>query len=153
MRLVFFGLPLAALALHRAGHEVALAAVCRRLAPGTRRLRRTLGAERVLVLPRADARSIVRRIRAAAPYPGAWTFVGDEAVVVTHAEAAEPPRGLLPGEGAIVGERAVVAAGRGAVALLRGRVVDDDDGERAVNAAEIATILAATKVPAPSDSG
>ena len=291
MRLVFFGLPLAALALHRAGHEVVLAGICRQLAPGTRRLQRILGAERVLVVPRADApallrrveslrpelivswfwprrlpmrlvraalhggfgvhpsllprwrgadpcfraldagdvvtgvtaheieaeydtgallghrrliiesrwdswqlaraldrpslalmldtvdafargvppagetqddavatdapaptedeleidwhrdaAAIVRRVRAAAPYPGAWTFVGEEALVVTLAEVAHAPSALLPGEGTVVDGRAVVAAGQGGVALLRGRWIEDD-GERTVNSLEIAELL------------
>jgi methionyl-tRNA formyltransferase len=101
----------------------------------------------------ADA--IVRRVRAAAPYPGAWTFVGDEAVVVTRAEVTDRPRGLEAGEGAVVDGRAVVAASEGGVALLAGRIVRDDaDGDREdpLETLQIAAILSATKVPAPSDS-
>jgi methionyl-tRNA formyltransferase len=109
----------------------------------------------------ADA--IVRRIRAAAPYPGAWTFVGDEALVVTRAEATDRPRGLEPGEGAVIDGRAVVAASTGGVALLRGRRVREDDDaakastgsddvEEAVETPQIAALLSATKMPAPGDS-
>jgi methionyl-tRNA formyltransferase len=108
----------------------------------------------------ADA--IVRRIRAAAPYPGAWTFVGDEALVITRAEMVERPRGLEPGEGAVVDGRAVVAASSGGVALVRGRVVRDDDadegedGEAAredpVETRQIAALLTATKMPVVDDS-
>ena len=76
----------------------------------------------------ADA--IVRRVRAAAPYPGAWTFLGEEAVVVTRAEIAmDVPRVLEPGEAAVVGGRVVVRAADTGVALVRGRVVEDE-GER-----------------------
>jgi methionyl-tRNA formyltransferase len=109
------------------------------------------------------ARAIVRRIRAAAPYPGAWTFVGDEALVVTRAEETERPRGLEPGEGAVVDGRAVVAAAEGGVALLRGRIVRDDrrddgredvdhDREDPVETPQIVALLSATKMPAPRDS-
>ncbi len=73
----------------------------------------------------ADA--LVRRVRAAAPYPGAWTFLGEEAVVVTRAEVAhDVPRVLEPGEAAVIGGRVVVRAADTGVALLRGRVVEDD---------------------------
>ena len=306
MRIAFFGLPMAALALLRAGHEVALAAISRRDAPGTRRLRKAIGDDRVWVQPkigiaflarvraaspdlvvswfwtkklpmdvvgaahrggfgvhpsllprwrgpdpyfwtidagdaetgvtahRIDAEydtgailgrktlavdpgwdawqlaraldppslqlmletidafarqgspieaaqderaatsapapddamleidwkrpadAILRRIRAAAPYPGAWTFVGDEALVVTRAEATDRPRGLEPGEGAVVDGRAVVAASSGGVALLRGRVVRDDDESRsteeAVETQQIAALLSATKMLASTES-
>ena len=293
MRIAFFGLPLAALALEREGHELAIAAVCRKGAPGTRRLRRKLGDARVLVRPNAmdarfveriralqvdlvvswfwttkipsalvacarlggfgvhpsllprwrgpdpcfwaidagdaetgvtahrldaqydtgamlgqraiaieptwnawelaraldrpslallvetarafgagtlprelaqdaslateapspseamleiewgcDAASIVRRVRAAAPYPGAWTFIGDEALVLTRAEETRAPPGLVAGEAALIEGVAVVASGRGGVALLDGRVVMDDDRERAVDKSGIAALMA-----------
>lgn len=48
MRLAYFGLPLAACLLLRDGHEIALAALSPVDAPGRRRLRRRLGAERLL---------------------------------------------------------------------------------------------------------
>ncbi len=66
MRVLFLGLPLAALLLERDGHEIVLAAVCRRDALGLRRLRRVLGPERVLVKPKLDA-GFVERARALAP--------------------------------------------------------------------------------------
>ena len=64
LRIVFFGLPLAALLLARDGHEIALAAVCRPGSLGTRRLTRLLGPGRVLVKPRATDRALRRRVEA-----------------------------------------------------------------------------------------
>lgn len=88
-----------------------------------------------------DAASIVRRVRAAAPYPGAWTFLGDEAVVVTRAEvAADVPKVLEPGEAAVVRGRVVVRAGDTGVALLRGRRVDDE-AEAWCDASALAALL------------
>lgn len=66
MRILFLGLPLAALLLERDGHEIVLAAVCRRDALGLRRLRRVLGPERVVVKPKLDA-GFVERARALEP--------------------------------------------------------------------------------------
>ncbi len=67
LRLVFFGLPLAALLLARDGHEIALACLSRRDALGQRRLRRVLGEERVLIKPRADDPALYERVRGLAP--------------------------------------------------------------------------------------
>lgn len=90
---------------------------------------------------RMPAERIVRRVRAAAPYPGAWTFIGDAAVVVTRAEAVTRPLGLEPGEGAVRGGRAVIAASGGGIALLEGRIVADDDVERHADVAALADLL------------
>jgi methionyl-tRNA formyltransferase len=87
------------------------------------------------------AEAIVRRVRAAAPFPGAWTFIGDDAVVITRAEVADAPRGLLPGEGRVVVGRAVIAAGEGGVALLAGRIVGEDDVERDADEGALAEAL------------
>ena len=54
MKIAFLGLPLAALALLADGHDVGLALIAVPGAPGTRRLQRRLGQERVLVRPRLD---------------------------------------------------------------------------------------------------
>jgi methionyl-tRNA formyltransferase len=308
VKIVFFGLPLAGLAIARAGHEIVLAGICRKGAPGTRRLRRLLGEDRVLVKPEVDdaallervrslspdlfvswfwttklptslvtaarhggfgvhpsllprwrgpdpyfwaidagddvtgvtahrldaeydtgamlgrrvvridpswdswtlaraldrpslallvdvvevfargappletaqdernvteapapddalleldfrrpADAIVRRIRAAAPYPGAWTFVDDEALVVTKAERVPAPPGLLPGEATVRDGKAVVAAADAGVALLAGRLVLDDDTEKVVDLGQIAALLRprnlAAKDPSQGDSG
>jgi methionyl-tRNA formyltransferase len=108
------------------------------------------------------AEAIVRRIRAAAPYPGAWTFIEsqdghDAALVITRAEVVPRVAGLLPGEAAVRAGRAVVAADDHGVALLAGRLVLDDDTEKVVNAAEIAALVRpgsnAAKAPRSGDSG
>lgn len=67
MRIVFLGLPLAANLLLQDGHTLELAALSRRGAVGTRRLRRRLGTERVLVAPDLAAPEMLARIRACAP--------------------------------------------------------------------------------------
>jgi methionyl-tRNA formyltransferase len=90
---------------------------------------------------RMPAERIVRRVRAAAPYPGAWTFIGEAAVVVTRAEAVERPRGLEPGEGEMRDGRAVIAASTGGIALLEGRIVGDDDVERPADVGAFAELL------------
>jgi methionyl-tRNA formyltransferase len=88
-----------------------------------------------------DVDAILRRIRASAPYPGAWTFVGDEAVVITRASRAEVPKALLPGEAAVVEGRPVVAAGDGGVVLHAGRRVLEDDSEVSLGETELAAIV------------
>jgi methionyl-tRNA formyltransferase len=74
------------------------------------------------------AETIERRIRAAAPWPGAWTEIGDELVVVVRARATTDwPRTLRVGEAAVRRDGvAVVRAGADAVELLGGRAEDDD---------------------------
>jgi methionyl-tRNA formyltransferase len=84
---------------------------------------------------------IVRRIRAAAPWPGAWTEIGDELVVIVRAQATtDVPRALLPGEAAVRSDGvAVVRAGDGAVELLEGRAEDD---EATLSKQDIARVVA-----------
>lgn len=67
MRIAFFGLPLAALLLARDGHDIVYAAICRRDAIGTRRLRRTLGEDRVEVKPDAGSAAVLARVIASKP--------------------------------------------------------------------------------------
>ncbi len=67
MRIAFFGLPIAALLLSADGHEVVFAAICRSDALGTRRLRRKLGADRIVIRPSLTSHDVVDRIRALAP--------------------------------------------------------------------------------------
>jgi methionyl-tRNA formyltransferase len=66
LRVVFFGLPLAALLLARDGHEIALAALSRTDAVGLRRARRTF-AGRLLEKPRAGDRALLERVRSLKP--------------------------------------------------------------------------------------
>ena len=74
------------------------------------------------------AARIERRVRAAAPWPGVWTEIGDEVVVLVRVRATEDfPRALAPGEAAVRPDGiAVVRAGEGAVELLEGRADEDD---------------------------
>ena len=65
MRLIFAGLPLAALLLHHDGHEIVYAAICRRRALGTRRLKRQV--THVAVVPDFSDPSTVARVREARP--------------------------------------------------------------------------------------
>lgn len=67
LRIVFFGLPLAALLLARDGHEITLAAVCRKDALGIRRARATFGRERVLMKPDASSAALHERVRSLSP--------------------------------------------------------------------------------------
>jgi len=67
LRIVFFGLPLAAVLLARDGHEIALASFSLASAVGLRRARRLLGEERVLVKPSVRDPALLARVRALAP--------------------------------------------------------------------------------------
>lgn len=66
LKIAFFGLPLAALLLHRDGHDVALAALCRTDAVGVRRARRVFGS-RALLKPDAAQPALIERVRALRP--------------------------------------------------------------------------------------
>ncbi len=74
------------------------------------------------------AERLARRVRAAAPYPGAWTEIGDELVILTRVRATSDfPRALEPGEAAVRRDGiAVVRAGDTALELLAGRAEDDE---------------------------
>lgn len=71
------------------------------------------------------AERIVRRVRAASPWPGAFTQIGDEPVAITRATVVDAPRALVPGEAAVVGGLGVVRASDGGVGLLQGRLERD----------------------------
>ncbi len=74
------------------------------------------------------AAQVARRVRAAAPWPGVGTEIGDEVVVLVRVRATEDyPRALAPGEAAVRADGvAVVRAGDVAVELLEGRADEDD---------------------------
>jgi methionyl-tRNA formyltransferase len=95
-----------------------------------------------------SAERIARRIRAAAPWPGAWTEIGDEVVVVVRARAtADFPRTLLPGEAAFRSDGVAVGGthdGDGAVELLEGRAEDD---ETTLSREDIARVVARARGP------
>jgi methionyl-tRNA formyltransferase len=66
---------------------------------------------------------LLRRIRALAPSPGAFTEIGGQILTIIAARATvDFPRALRAGEGAVVGDRAVIRAGDGAIELLRGEI-------------------------------
>jgi methionyl-tRNA formyltransferase len=73
------------------------------------------------------AARIERRVRAAAPWPGAWTEIGDRIVTLVRVRATRDyPRALEPAEAAVRGDGvAVVRAGDDAVELVEGRRDDD----------------------------
>jgi methionyl-tRNA formyltransferase len=82
------------------------------------------------------ASDVVRRIRAASPWPGAFTIIGDRLVTLTEVRCTSDfPRALVSGEGAVRRDGiAVVRAGDFAVELLAGR----DEDERALDGAALA---------------
>lgn len=93
------------------------------------------------------AERIARRVRAASPSPGAFTFVNDVAVTLTRVGVTDEfPRALAPGEAALVNvgaqATAVVRAADAAIALLEGALEGGDDDEpRRVSAGAIAALL------------
>jgi methionyl-tRNA formyltransferase len=74
-----------------------------------------------------SADRIARRVRAAAPWPGAWTQIGDLIVALERVRPTRDfPLALLPGEAAVRPDGiAVVRAGDAALELLCGRAEDD----------------------------
>jgi methionyl-tRNA formyltransferase len=92
----------------------------------------------------ATAAAVVRRIRAASPWPGAFTEVAGETLAITRArETSDVPRTLAPGEAFVRADGiAVVAAGAGGVELLAGRIDDDD---RELDARELACLVLAAR--------
>lgn len=102
-----------------------------------------------------EAARIARRVRAASPWPGAFTEIGGVPVTLTAVRVASTyPRALEPGEAVVRDDGiAVVRARDGAIELLRGRVDDgdgdgdgdgdDDAGERDLDAAALAAMVAA----------
>jgi methionyl-tRNA formyltransferase len=74
------------------------------------------------------ASRIERRVRAAAPWPGAWTEIGDAIAFLVHVRVTRDfPRALAPGEAAVRGDGiAVVRAADDALELLQGRAEDDE---------------------------
>jgi methionyl-tRNA formyltransferase len=100
------------------------------------------------------AARIARRVRAAAPWPGAFTDIGGQLVVLTHVRATRDyPRALAPGEAAVRADGvAVVRAADDALELHAGRSEgdDDDDDERTLSAADLAAIVRAARAPQSS---
>ncbi|MBS2012341.1 MAG: hypothetical protein JST00_05620 [Deltaproteobacteria bacterium] len=89
-----------------------------------------------------DAERIERRVRAASPWPGAFTELFDTPLVLTRVRATDDhPRALEPGEACVRADGvAVVRAGRGAVEMIAGRL--EDDAETELDAGDLAALVA-----------
>jgi methionyl-tRNA formyltransferase len=74
------------------------------------------------------AARIARRVRAAAPWPGAFTEIDGETIVLTEVRPTEEfPRVLEPGEATVRPDGVgVIRCANGAVELVAGRREDDD---------------------------
>lgn len=74
------------------------------------------------------AERIERRVRAAAPWPGAWTAIGEHIVTLVRVRpTTQFPAALAPGEAAVRKDGiAIVRTGSGAVELLEGRTAEDE---------------------------
>jgi methionyl-tRNA formyltransferase len=84
---------------------------------------------------------ILRRVRALAPSPGAFTELAGRFLTIHWVRRAHTyPRTLAPGEATIVDDLAVVRTSDGAVALLSGEI----DGE-ILDAAQLCTIVARSR--------
>jgi methionyl-tRNA formyltransferase len=93
----------------------------------------------------APADGIVRRIRAASPWPGAFTDIGGKVVTITRGRVAtDVPRALAPGEACVHRGVAVVRAGDHGVALLEGRT---DEDERELDTDALARFVAEISGP------
>jgi methionyl-tRNA formyltransferase len=92
-----------------------------------------------------SAENIARRVRAASPWPGAFTEIAGTVVTVTHARAtSDVPRALEQGEAYVRNDGIVVVrAGEGGVELLAGRI-DYDDVERALDQRALAELVRAS---------
>ena len=85
-----------------------------------------------------DTAWVLRRVRAAAPWPGAFTEYGGETIVITRASEAEKPAGLRRGEAARDAEGVLIATGDGAVRVLEARAEHE---ERPLRGADVARLF------------
>ena len=85
------------------------------------------------------AERIERRVRAAAPWPGAWTEIGTRLITLVQVTpTTHCPVALAPGEAAVRADGvAVVRAGSGALELRRGRDQQDADLDAITDLARI----------------
>lgn len=82
--------------------------------------------------------TLIRRIRALSPTPGAFTEIGGQIVTITRASPASScPRALAPGEATVVSGVAVVRTGDHAIELLAGETEDQP-----LDTAELASLVA-----------
>lgn len=92
-----------------------------------------------------DAERIERRVRAASPWPGAFTEMFETPLVVTKVRATKDhPRALEPGEACVRADGiAVVRTARDAVELLAGRLEEgEDDAETELDEADLSALVA-----------
>ncbi len=89
------------------------------------------------------AARIERRVRAAAPWPGAWTEIGTRIVTLVDVRASEDfPRALEPAEAAVRRDGiAVVRASDSAIELLEGR----DEEDRPLSREDLAALVGAVR--------
>jgi methionyl-tRNA formyltransferase len=89
------------------------------------------------------AASIERRVRAAAPWPGAWTQIGDAYVTLVGVRpTSDFPRALAPGEAAVRADGvAVVRAGDDALELVLARGA----GDELLSALDLAAVVGAAR--------
>lgn len=94
---------------------------------------------------RDPADAIARRVRAASPWPGAFTEIGGAVITLTRVRAtSDVPRALDPGEACVRDDGvAVVRAGDGGVEL-HGARRDDDESDAELDSAAIAAFVRAT---------
>lgn len=95
----------------------------------------------------APALHIERLVRAAGPYPGAFTTIGDVDVTLTEVKATDRldsvSLALAPGEASVRSDGvAIVRARDFAVELRRGRL-DDESGERNLDVTALAALVEA----------
>lgn len=72
------------------------------------------------------ASKVLARVRAAAPWPGAFTEYDDRTIVITQAALATNPAALAPGQAALGAGGVIVATSDAAILLLEARAEDDD---------------------------
>jgi methionyl-tRNA formyltransferase len=89
------------------------------------------------------AERIERRVRAAGPWPGAWTQIGDRTVTIVRVRPTRDfPRALAPSEGAVRRDGvAVVRAGEDALELIAGR----GEGEEVLSIRDLAGLMTAAR--------
>lgn len=91
-----------------------------------------------------SAARIERRVRASAPWPGAWTEIGDALVTLVRVRLTDDfPKALAPGEAAVRADGvAVVRAADRAVELVEGRAED----ERGLTSRDLAQLVEAARL-------
>ena len=89
-----------------------------------------------------SAEAVVRRVRAAAPWPGAFTAIGDEVLTITRAKVtSNVPKALAPGEAFVRRDGITVVRAADAGVELHGARLDDDEEETDLDAEAIADII------------